>query len=82
MGLHWQDRQYLSDSEPYEEEDFEADFPQDLDSEAEEQHLLKNRHLIRKKLEERLEKEKLRHEWNDYEDEIHEDFDWDKYKKR
>ena len=66
MGLHWQDRQYLSDSEPYEEEDFEADFPQDLDSEAEEQHLLKNRHLIRKKLEERLEKKKLRHEWDKY----------------
>lgn len=81
MGLHWQDKQYLSDSEPYEEEDLDNEFSPDVESEEEEQNRLKNRHLIRKKLEERMEKKKLRHEWDDYEDEIHEDFDWDKYKK-
>ncbi len=80
MGLHWQDKQYLSDSEPYEEE-LDNDFSPDLESEEEEQNRLKNRYLIRKKLEERMEKKKLRHEWDDYEDEIHEDFDWDKYKE-
>ena len=38
------------------------------------------RQLIKKKLEERLERKKLRYDINDYDEDL-EDFDWERYDK-
>lgn len=79
MSLQWDDKRYLS-SEGY-EDDFDTDAYADWDKEME-HSIGKNqkRQLIKKKLEERLERKKLRYDINDYDEDL-EDFDWERYDK-
>jgi len=82
MGLYWQDKQHLSESEAYEDE-FDPDASKNWDKEIEDTKTKnEKRHLIRKKLEERMEQKRLRSEVDDYEEEIHKEFDWNEYDEK
>lgn len=61
------------------DDDFEADVYADWDKELE-SSIRKNqkKRFVKKKLEERLERKKLKYDINDYDEEL-EDFDWDHY---
>ena len=80
MGLHWQDKQHLSE---FYEDEFDTDASKNWDEEIEDAKTKnEKRHLIRKKLEERMEQKRLRSEIDDYEEEIHKDFDWNEYDQK
>lgn len=73
MSVHWDDKQrYLNETEGFEEE-YNPEWDDELDN-SKSKH--EKRYHIRKILEERMERKKLRYELDDYEEEIDKDFDW------
>lgn len=79
MSTNWDAKRDFS-SESFEDE-FDSDAYGDWDKEID--HAIgknQKRQLIKKKLEERLERKKLRYDINDYDEDL-EDFDWDRYDK-
>ena len=82
MGLRWEDKRHFSESETY-EDDFDPDASKNWDEEINDAKTKnEKRLLIRKKLEERMEQKRLRSEVDDYEEEIHKEFDWDGFEDK
>ena len=74
MSNHYNDLRHLSDSEIFEDESesfqsWEEEYGDSISKSA-------KKAMIRKRIEERLEKKRLRHELDDYDEEIYEEFDW------
>lgn len=76
MSTYGEHRKHFHEYEAYEEEG-ETDSFQEWEDEFDE-HLTKSeKHkLIRKKIEEMIEQKKLRHEVDDYEEEIFKEYQW------
>ena len=75
MSLQWDDKRYTNDSE---DDDFDINDINKLEEElSSSKGKPDKKWVIRKKLEERLDQRKLWSELDDYEEEIHKEFDWD-----
>jgi hypothetical protein len=77
MSLHKYHRNKFIEYEAYEDEN-EPDSYQEWEDEFGDNISKAEKHnLIRKKIEDRLEQKKIRHELDDYDEEIFKEFEWD-----
>ena len=75
MSLQWDEKRYSNEAD---EDDFDINDVNKLEDElSSSKGKPDKKWVIRKKLEERLDQKKLRSELDDYEEEIHKEFDWD-----
>lgn len=75
MSLQWDEKRYSTDAD---DEVFDINDIQKLEDElSSSKEKPDNKWGIRKKLEERMEQRRLLSELDDYEEEIHKEFDWD-----
>lgn len=80
MSLHKYHRKDFAEYEAF-EDDTDSDSLQEWEDEFGDNISKAEKHsMIRKKIEERLEQKKLRHELDDYDEEIFKEFEWDKDK--
>jgi len=74
MSLQWDEKRYSTDAD---DEVFDINDIKNLEEElSNSKEKPDNKWKIRKKLEERMERSKLLSELDDYEEEIHKEFDW------
>jgi hypothetical protein len=78
MSIRWQDRKHDEYSENY-DDDMNINWDEEIDNSSNKNA---KRQMIKRKLEDKMEKRRLRWELDDYEQEIDEGFDWDDFDKK
>lgn len=74
MSFQWDEKRYSTDAD---DDNFDINDIKNLEEEfSSSKEKPDNKWRIRKKLEEQLEQKKLQSELDDYEEEIHQEFDW------
>lgn len=78
MSMRWHDKKHEDNSEIY-DEDANINWDEEIDNPS---NKGAKRQMIKRKLEDRMEKKRIRWEIDDYEQEIDEGFDWGDYDKK
>jgi len=79
MSLHKYHRMDFVQYEAF-EDNTDSDSLQEWEDEGGSISKVEKHSMVRKKIEERLEQKKLRHELDDYDEEVFKEFEWDKDK--